>query len=111
MTLFHNKKNLKTFSFCTKKNVTEENLGQNKRKIVILTFDLFVLLEACDEQRRAVSVVITGTVRPAHAILWKTNRHNSFFFVVCVHSAQHIENKEQTNEQKKEEVWRGEIIH
>jgi hypothetical protein len=41
---------------------------RTKKENVILTFDLFVLLEAYDEQRQAVSVVITGTVRPAHAI-------------------------------------------
>jgi hypothetical protein len=41
---------------------------RTKKENVILTFDLFVLLEAYDEQRQAVSVVITGTVCPAHAI-------------------------------------------
>jgi hypothetical protein len=50
------------------KKKKKKKMLRTKKENVILTFDLFVLLEAYDEQRQAVSVVITGTVCPAHAI-------------------------------------------
>jgi hypothetical protein len=71
-------------------------------------------LEAYDEQRQAVSVVITGTVRPAHAIAWKENP-TQFVCVcvcVCVPCRALSGPKKQAHTQKKtKDGWCGEMIH